>query len=72
MLDERIPYNGCSLRFLECELSTVKDLITKVKFMVKPKNFTYMDCANLSETLETMKRSLEAVIEEKKHEEQCG
>ena len=71
MFDERIPYNGCSLRFLENELSTVKELITKVKFMTKPKNFTYMDCANLSETLETMKTSLEAAIEVKKNEKQC-
>lgn len=69
MLDERIPYNGCSLKFLEIELATVNSLITKVRFMSKPKNFTYMDCANLSETLETMKRSLEATIEAKKNEE---
>ena len=68
MLDERIPYNGYSLCSLENELSTVKDLITKVNFMTKPKNFTYMDCAILSTILENMKRSLEASIEVTKNE----
>ena len=65
MFDKRIPYNGCSVRYMEIELATIKHLITKVRLMSKPKNFTYMDCANLIEVLETTKSCLEAAIQEK-------
>lgn len=69
MFDARIPYCGSSVAMLEGKLRTIKDLHTKLNLMSKPKNFTYMDCSDIIEMMETLKRSVEASLEEaRKHE----
>lgn len=69
MFDARIPYSGSSVSMLERKLSTIKDLHGKLNLMSKPKNFTYMDCAEIIELMDTLKRSVEATLEEAKKRE---
>ncbi len=66
---DNILHTGCSLKFLQDKLVKVKGLLSKVKVMSKPSNFTYMDCADLCVLLETEKSALEsAIAEAKKYE----
>lgn len=70
MFDARIPYAGASMEQLQEKFRVVKRLISQVSSMKKPSNFTYIDCYDLSNELETLKRCIEAAIERKRNEKE--